>query len=473
MRLSKEHDMMSGSSPEPLRGESPQISGSLTGRSVAIVGGGILGMSLAWRLRARGADVTLYEGSRKTGGLAVSGDIGPYTWDRFYHVMLLSDSHLQAMLKDLGLDSKRHWGITKTGFYANGQLVSMSNAFEFLRFPPLNLFEKFRLGATIFLASRIKNWKPLEQTLAVDWLRKWSGDSVVDKVWLPLLKSKLGDNYKIASAAFIWAIIARMYAARKAGLKQEMFGYIDGGYETILRGLQAKLDSIGVLTKFESRVVKVAPAGEGVSVTMMNQELTEFDYAVMTIPTNFISTICPDLTEAEKNRLNSVTYQGIICPSLLLKHDLSPYYVTNITDSGAPFTGVIEMTALVDKKNFGGNALVYLPQYLVQDSDYWQKTDDEVFEDCIAALEKMYPDFDRSYIVGKSIARSRQVLPISTLNYSEKLRPGVTTSMQNVFILNSAQIANGTLNVNEAIGLVNQNIDALEQKMRKQAQEFV
>jgi hypothetical protein len=33
--------------------------------------------------------------------------------------------------------------------------------------------------------------------------------------------------------------------------------------------------------------------------------------------------------------------------------------------------------------------------------------------------------------------------------------PPVRTSLANVFIVNSAQIANGTLNVNETIGLAN------------------
>ena len=50
----------------------------------------------------------------------------------------------------------------------------------------------------------------------------------------PLLRAKLGENYQAASAAFIWAIIARMYAARRTGLKKEKFGYVRGGYARIL-----------------------------------------------------------------------------------------------------------------------------------------------------------------------------------------------------------------------------------------------
>ena len=48
----------------------------------------------------------------------------------------------------------------------------------------------------------------------------------------------------------------------------------------------------------------------------------------------------------------------------------------------------------------------------------------------------------------------RHVLAVSTLDYSTVALPPVRT-LSNVFIANSAQIANGTLNVNETIGLAN------------------
>jgi len=121
------------------------------GKSIAVVGGGILGMYLAWKLRDRGAKVTIYERGPATGGLASSMGIGSFVWDRFYHVTLLSDKNLIDMLSQLGLESKLQWRITKTGFYTDGALYSMSNSIEFLKFPPLSLLDKLRLGGTISL----------------------------------------------------------------------------------------------------------------------------------------------------------------------------------------------------------------------------------------------------------------------------------------------------------------------------------
>ena len=62
----------------------------------------------------------------------------------------------------------------------------------------------------------------------------------------------------------------------------------------------------------------------------------------------------------------------------------------------------------------------------------------------------MYPFLSDSDIKYIGIARARNVFALSTLRYSENL-PKVKTSIPGVYILNSAHITNGTLNVNETI----------------------
>lgn len=417
-------------------------------------------MYLGLRLRQAGHEVTILESSPASGGLASGASIGSYRWDRFYHVILMSDANLRRLLEELGLADRLRWGITRTGFYTDGKLYSMSNTVEFLRFPPLNLIDKLRLGGTIFLASRIHDWRRLEQILSVDWLRRWSGRRVVERIWLPLLKSKLGENWRTASAAFIWAIIARMYAARRSGLKQEMFGYVDGGYDLILERLQQRLAEIGVRTIHGASVTRVEVDGRA-SVQLQGGGHEDFDAVVMTVPTGAVSKLCPQLSPPERARLDGVTYQGIICASLLTREPLSKFYVTNITDRWVPFTGVIEMTTLVDRERFGGNSLVYLPWYLTQADEAWRKPDEEIRESFLAALERMYPHFRREQVLAFNIARARQVLAISTLDYSARHLPAVKTSLDKLFVVNSAQIANGTLNVNETIGVVDAKLSEL------------
>jgi len=419
-----------------------------------IIGGGMLGMTLALRLRQLRHDITLIEAAPQFGGLASAWRLGDVTWDKHYHVILLSDARLRNLLGELGLADECEWVQTKTGFYTDGQFFSMSNTVEFLKFPPLRFIDKLRLGGTIFLASKIKDWKRLERVPVVDWLRKWSGRRTTQKIWLPLLRAKLGESYPEASAAFIWAIIARMYAARRSGLKKEMFGYVRGGYARILERFHERLIDAGVNVELNCRVRSVH-AGH---VEFANGEKRQFDNIIVTAAPPLAVKLCPDLTDGERAILNGVKYQGIVCASLLLKQSLGPYYVTNITETWVPFTAVIEMSALVDKATFDGNALVYLPKYVAPDDPIFDESDDAIRERFVATLERMYPHFKREDVLAFQLSRVRHVFAISTLNYSEHVPP-MTTSLPGVYLVNSSQIVNGTLNVNETVQLAENAVD--------------
>jgi protoporphyrinogen oxidase len=426
----------------------------------AIVGGGILGMLLAHRLARRGKQVTLIEAADQLGGLASAWQLGEVTWDRHYHVTLLSDTRLRALLAELGLEEELTWAETRTGFYTDGRLYSLSNSLEFLRFPPLRLLDKLRLGATIFHASKLRDGRRLEKIPVTDWLQRWSGRRTFQKIWLPLLRAKLGENYKKASAAFIWAIIARMYAARRTGFKKEMFGYVKGGYARILDRFADVLREEGVDIRLGHAVSRVDAAGGEAQVEFGGGRAEAFDGVVLTVPAPVATRLCPGLSDDERQRLRGVEYQGILCASLLLRQPLAGYYVTNITDTWVPFTAVIEMSALVDRAAFGGHALVYLPRYVPADDAAFDLSDDEIRQRFVTALERMYPHFRREDVLAFRVSRVRHVLPIATLNYSERLPP-LVTSLPGVFLVNSTHIVNGTLNVNETVQLAERAVPQL------------
>lgn len=438
----------------------------------AVVGGGMLGLTLALRLAQAGKSVSLFEAAPDAGGLAGAWQLGDVVWDKHYHVTLLSDLAVRGVLEELGLADDMRWVETRTGFYlGDGRLVSMSNSVEFLKFPPLNLIDKFRLGATIIYASRITDPQPLEKISVADWLRKLSGKRTFNRIWLPLLRSKLGENYTQVSAAFIWATIARMYAARRTGLKREMFGYVRGGYANILERFTRKLRDSGVELNFDCALESVErmAADDAQSESSVDESRSDaagaimrlrfadgreenFDKVVLTVPSSVAARACAQLDDDEKGKLNAVQYQGIICASLLLKEPLANFYVTNITDETVPFTAVIEMTTLVDPQEFGGRTLVYLPKYVDANDGAFARTDEDLRAEFVGALERMYPNFRREHVEVFKVSRVRHVFPIPTLDYSAKLPP-VQTSVPGLFIVNSAHIVNGTLNVNETVQL--------------------
>ena len=275
-------------------------------KRVAVVGGGFLGMALARGLHAAGRRATVFEAAPGFGGLANAWRLGDISWDRFYHVICLSDARTQALLKELRLDDELVWGTTRTGFYTEGKLWSFSTNREILRFPPLNLWDKALLARTIFSAARETNWQKLENIPAVDWLRGLSGSRTTEKIWIPLLRSKLGADYAQASAAFIWATIQRMNSARRSGLKKEMFGYVRGGYGRIVDAFVADLARRGVELRAGAAVQSIVrKQSNGFDVRLPGGAET-FDEVVVAAPPPATLALCPDLAGDVRDRLAGV-----------------------------------------------------------------------------------------------------------------------------------------------------------------------
>ena len=433
-------------------------------RHWAVVGGGILGMTVAHRLRGAGYAVTLYDGAKDLGGLASAWQIelpdgDRLTWDRHYHVTLLSDARTRCLLDELGLGDEVRWVETRTGCYADDQLYSVSNTVEFLRFPPLGIVDKLRLGGTIFYGSRIHDGRRMERIDVSTWLRRWSGNRTYERFWLPLLRAKLGEAYREASAGFIWSTIQRLYAARRSGLKKELFGYVRGGYARTLASFTARLEAEGVTLRTGCPVSSVRRTDDGFSVSTPDGD-DHVDRVVVTTAAPLAAALCADLDADERDRLEGVRYQGIVCASLVLRRPLAPYYLTNITDPDTPFTAVVEMTSLIDPAEVGGHTLVYLPKYVAPDDPLFEATDDEVRAAFLPYLQRMHPDLRDEDVLAVRVSRARQVFAVPTIDYSLRVPP-VVTSVPGLYLAGSAQLVNATLNVDDTIGLADEALAAI------------
>jgi hypothetical protein len=111
------------------------------------------------------------------------------------------------------------------------------------------------------------------------------------------------------------------------------------------------------------------------------------------------------------------------------------------------------MSTIVDSDSqLGGNHLVYLPKYMVDDHPDLREPDEAYRERCLRTLETMYDHFSRDDVLDFKVARARYVAALSTIDYSTRLPP-VVTSVPGFYALNSAHILEGNLNVNETLRL--------------------
>ncbi len=130
-------------------------------------------------------------------------------------------------------------------------------------------------------------------------------------------------------------------------MKKEMFGTCAAATHACSNALRHRLAADGVRMLLNSPVSRVEAKGGAVQVAFQSGGTEDFDHVVITAAAPVAARLCSGLSDEEARRLAGVRYLGIVCASVLLRKPLSGYYVTNLLDPGLPFTGVIEMSALV------------------------------------------------------------------------------------------------------------------------------
>lgn len=428
---------------------------------IAVLGGGLTGLTAAFYLLRDGADVTIFESNPQLGGLSTHFNFGDFWWDKFYHCILTSDSALLQLIDDLGLSSELKWTPTKVGFFADEKLYSMSSTLDFLKFQPLNIWQKARLAAGILYTCRIKDSHDLEGELASEWLSRVFGATNYRKMWSPLLKCKLGACREEASAAFIWATITRLYSTRqKTGNQQECLGYVQGGYRVVFRRLIEMVKAMHGRILTNARVTQIA-RNDGMIEVEVDGQKHGFDGMIATIPSKALAAITPGLDSTYIRKLNEVKYLGIVCVALVLKRRLSPFYVTNLANEDFPFTGIIEMTNLISTKETHGRCLVYLPKYTSPGDPLFETADEDVWAQFRPHIQRVIPDFQDSDIEKRFTFRERFVQPVPTLHYS-RLVPEMETGIDGLILANTTQIINSTLNNNAMVKIARQAVEAMQ-----------
>jgi protoporphyrinogen oxidase len=412
-----------------------------------------MGLGVAERLARAGHAVTVFERARQAGGLSTWTDYGPFVWDRFYHVILPSDTELLRWLRDLGLGDQVRWRSTRTGYFVDGCTYPLSNYFDFLRFPLLNIWQKIRLACMIVICSRLSDWRRLESMTVERFLVKTCGRRVFDKFWKPLLLAKLGESYRRVSAVFIWTYVKRLYSARDAVAQREQLGYVSGGYRRVIERVIERIETSGGRVCLGATVTRVRPGDSGGLEVTANGSAFQFDKVVFTSPVNVLRESVDSALVATTGQGADVEYLGVVCLVLVSRCPLTPYYVLNIADDKVPFTGVIGMSNVVQTSETAGLFLTYLPKYVLSTDPYLCVTDERIVTEFLGGLRRLLPEFSEESVVSMHVHRAVKVQPVQVTEYS-RLVPHVRTLHPDFFVLNTAQFVNNTLNNNEVIRAV-------------------
>jgi protoporphyrinogen oxidase len=408
-------------------------------RSVAVIGGGVSGLAAAEALIDSGRlRVTLFEQKDALGGLCAGVRLGDLECDRFYHVMLPGDGETKAWIRRFGLENDLYYSGAGSGFYGEGRLAPLETIADFLRFPFLSLFEKLRLGCGIAALPLSPNPEGASSRTIEDWLRARFGKRVTEKIWMPLVRSKLGDAAPRTSAAFLRATIGRLQSSRRGPSGRERLAMLRGGVHSLIAAAEKHSQAAGVTIRTECPVLSVAGDRERKVVLKTNDGEQRFDAAVLAVP---MPTLPEGLhvrsADGQKVRFPRFEYLGVIVLAAVVRAPLSPFYVINILDAGLPFTGIIEATNALPRGIYGGRALIYAPKYVLADDPANSQTDESVAARFISGLRRVFPGLRAEDVLAVRILRDRWVQPIAAPGPAAV--PGVPrTSVSGIYLAGGA-----------------------------------
>lgn len=410
-----------------------------TPRRAVVIGAGFTGLTAAVELARAGVPVTVLESDSQVGGLAGTFIVNGEPLEKFYHHWFTNDAYVGDLVKELGVEDRVVYRPTRTGMYFANRMFRLSSPVDVLRFTPLPLVDRIRLGLLALRARAVKDWRELESLTAKEWLLKLGGPNVYRVVWEPLLNGKFGPFASQISAVWFWNKLKLRGGSRgKAGA--EMLAYYRGGFGALAERVAEEVVRLG-------GEIRTGVAVTGLTVEdgrVTGVETTEGTIAADAVLATPAFPIVADMVEphapAEYVReLRRVEYLANVCLVLELDRSLSTTYWLNVNDPGFPFVGVIEHTNFEPVETYGGRHIVYLSKYLPETAELFRMTDEEVLDYCVPYLQRMFPDFQRSWILDSHVWRARFSQPIVVRRYSE-LIPEVETPVEGLYLASMAQV---------------------------------
>lgn len=395
---------------------------------IAILGGGITGLTAAYYLARDGHQVTILEKERVLGGLASGFKGKNWNWylERAYHHIFTSDSDILNFAKEIEFNKiyfKKP--ITSSLFVIDKKISTfpLDTPIDLLKFPLLNLVDKLRTGIIIVLLKLFPLFPIYKKMTSEEFLKKTMGINVWNILWKQLFRGKFGKYTGIVSSSFIWARINK----RTKGL-----GYIEGGFQNFINYINAKLMNlqVNVLTDYEIRIIR--KSGDRFIIGDVF-----YDKIISTLPTPVLVKLTSDIFPKEYLlRFSKLKYLHAV--TLILETNipiLKKTYWLNICAEKIPFMILAQHTNFVSKKNYNNHCINYVGWYVDKNDEKLKMKSEELTKLVLPHLRKISPRKWRGQILNSFLFKAPWAQPIFDKEF-EINKPNFITPNKNFFIAN-------------------------------------
>ena len=192
---------------------------------VGIIGAGAAGLAAAFELTKYGHRAEVLERAPFLAGQASTFPVGGGQLEKGYHHLFVSDTDMVDLIHELGLGNELKWMESKVGLFHDGRIWDFATPMDLLRFKPLSLAQRLRVGFWTFALQKTSKWRKFENITARDWIIEHMGYRAYQVIWEPLLRGKFGDYFDQISMTWLWGKVYLRVASRGKTLQKERLGY--------------------------------------------------------------------------------------------------------------------------------------------------------------------------------------------------------------------------------------------------------
>ncbi len=422
---------------------------------VAVLGAGITGLYAAYELSKKGHKVILLERQSYIGGSLRCIDVNGTPVEESYHVVFPNQKNTIGLINELGFKNRLKWHVASTGFYAD-KLYDAATPIDFLKYKPLSRVDRIKTMSAILRLRSIKSYQDYENITARDWVLANAGEHVYTNFFKPMLTSKFA--HRVDEISSTW-FISRMALRNNRKWKGEVIGYVDGSFQLVLDELVNRIKAndgdivinadIKALKKHENKITQVRYTTTNIKPQV--EKTLDVDAVISTIPPEELDW----LANIDSTKL---PYQGLVCGLFSLKKKVTPHFWVNIMNPNISIKYLVELTSLT---KVGEKNLVYLGNYQPNDSELFERSENELFSVFFEDLRKLFPHIKQEDVDFWHIGKIKNVCIVNTCEANKMLKEAsFKTSVANLYAVGVFNCWPDT-NVDLSIWKVNELLECL------------
>ena len=384
---------------------------------IAIIGGGPMGLAVAYEFCLQGYKPTVYEADNRLGGMAACFNFEGLEIERYYHFHCLSDSGFINILNEFGIKDQLRWKKTKMGFYYKNKLYKWGSISSVIFFPKVSPITRIRYLLHAARCLLINDWSKLDYIKATTWLKKWLGNEGFQVLWEKLFSYKFYNYSDEISAAWIWSRIKRLGKSRK--FFKENLGYLKFGSIQLINKFSIFINKSGGQIKLSSPVLNIEPSEiSGVNIKTAKDEEC-FDLVISTIPLPLVCEIFikSKINNSVVHKYKNLSYVACVCVIFKTRKKITNNFWTNINDERFSIPGIIEMSNLRDLPNH----ITYIPFYIPDDHPNYLRKNEEFIKEAWNCLRTINKKLKKSDLIASHCNRYRFAQPVCGVNHKSNL----------------------------------------------------